>query len=116
MKQSTVGRLAAAWLFFTVLAIAIGIIWLRPDVMPDRVDAVLFKLVVLLTALTPICLIFLYTVARRWSLQARRLQEFVDAPLDAGRELRDDGPAELEPLSRSIKSRAERIRQVIQRA
>src|ERR1700719_1833891 len=116
MKQSTAGRVAAGWSLFTVLAIVIGILWLQPDVMPDRADAVLFKLVVLLTALGLIYLIFVSTIARRWSLQARRLQEFVDGPLDADRELRDDGPPELEALSRAIKSSAERIRQVIERA
>jgi two-component system phosphate regulon sensor histidine kinase PhoR len=49
-------------------------------------------------------------------LHIRRLQEFLDAPLEAGGELPGDSPPELELLSRAIKNRAERIQQVIERA
>lgn len=116
MKQLTVGKLAVAWLVFSVVGIVIGASWLQPDLMARRSDTVLFKVVALLATLSAAGVVFMYTVARRWSLHIRRLQEFVNAPLEASGELAGDGPPELQALSRAIRSRAERIRQVIERA
>jgi two-component system phosphate regulon sensor histidine kinase PhoR len=116
MQQSTVGRLAATWSFVTVLAVIIGIFWLRADASPYRANAVVFKLIILLAGLSAAGIVFTYTVVRRWSLHVQRLQEFVDAPPEAHHDFPEGGPPELETLSQSIKAANERIRQVGDRA
>jgi two-component system, OmpR family, phosphate regulon sensor histidine kinase PhoR len=116
MKHITVGKLAVAWLFFSIVSIVIAILWLRPDLMAHRSNAILFKAVALLATLSAVGMAFLYVVARGWFWHIRRLEEFVNAPLEAGRELPEDSPPELQLLSRAMKSRAERVRQVIERA
>jgi two-component system phosphate regulon sensor histidine kinase PhoR len=116
MKQVTVARLVGAWLFVSVVLIVIGVFWLRPDLTAHRTDAAFFKIVALLATVSAAGTAFMYTVARRWSLHIRRLREFVNAPLEAGGELPENGHPELQLLSRAMKNRAERIRQVIERA
>jgi two-component system phosphate regulon sensor histidine kinase PhoR len=112
----TMGKFVGAWSAFSVLLIAVGIFWLQPDVMPQRIHVVLFKIVVMLGALLGVGFAFLYAVARSFSLHVQRLEEFVEAPLETGGEIPEDGPPELQRLSRAMKLRAERIRQVIERA
>src|SRR5207248_11795669 len=98
------------------LAITLGILWIRPDVMPYRANAVLFRLVILLAALSATGIAFMYIVVRSWSLHVQRLQEFIDASPEATADLPENGPPELERLSLAMKVTNERIRQVKDRA
>jgi two-component system phosphate regulon sensor histidine kinase PhoR len=112
----TIGKLVGAWSVLSVLLIIIGAFWLRPDLMPQRAPVVLFKIVVLLAALSAAGFAVLYTVARSWSLHVQHLQEFAEAPLQTGGVLPEDSPPELQRLSRDMKRNAERVREAIERA
>jgi two-component system, OmpR family, phosphate regulon sensor histidine kinase PhoR len=112
----TRGKFVGAWSAFVVLLIIVGVSWLRTDVMPQRTHVVLFKIVVLLAALSAAAFALLYAVARSWSLGVQRLEQFMEGPLENSGELPQDGPPELQRLSRGMRRRAERIRQVIERA
>jgi two-component system, OmpR family, phosphate regulon sensor histidine kinase PhoR len=116
MKQMTLAKLVGAWSAFSILSIIVGVFWLRPALMPAGAHAVLFKILVLLAAFTAAGFAFMYAVARSWSLHVGHLQEFVEAPLDAAGDLPEDGPPELQRLSRAMKQRADRVREVVERA
>ncbi|MFL6352986.1 MAG: ATP-binding protein [Bryobacteraceae bacterium] len=109
-------KFVGAWLACFVLFIIVGVSWLRSDVMPQRTHVVLFKIVVLLAALSAAGFALLYAAARSWSFGLQHLEKFVEGPLEDGGELPHDGPPELQRLSRVMRRRTERIRQVIERA
>jgi two-component system, OmpR family, phosphate regulon sensor histidine kinase PhoR len=116
MNQITTGKFVGAWLAFSVLVIILGAFWLRPDLMAQHGYSILFKIVVLLSALSAVGIVFLYTLSRNWSLRIQRLEELVEAPLEKPGELSEDDPPELQRLSRTMKRSAERVQQVIERA
>lgn len=116
MKQVTVGKIVGAWTVFSVGFIIVGVFWLRPELMAHRVDTVLFKLVVLLAAFSAAGIAFMSTAALRWSLHIRRLQQFVNAPVEAGGELAADAPPDLQRLSLALKVTQERVRHIREQA
>jgi two-component system, OmpR family, phosphate regulon sensor histidine kinase PhoR len=116
MKQMTIGKFVGTWSVLSVVLIIIGAFWLRPDVMPQRAHVVVFKIVVLLAALSAAGFLLVYAVARSWSLHVQRLQEFAEAPLEERGALSEDSPLELLRLSRAMKRNAERVRDEMERA
>ncbi|MGI8960207.1 MAG: sensor histidine kinase [Bryobacteraceae bacterium] len=113
----TVGKLVGAWSVFCVLSIIIGVLWLRPDLMRQGAHAsVLFKVVVLLIALSAGGMAFMYTFARRWSLHLRQLHDSLNAPLEGGGNFAETGPPELQRLALAFKITQDRIRQIKERA
>ena len=101
MKHMTIGKLVGAWsaLQRTLDRHRSLLASLGPDAAGSRYP-VLLKIVCPAIAFSAAGFALMYTVARSWSLHGRRLQEFVEAPLDATGELPEDGPPELQRLSR----------------
>ncbi|MBV9302908.1 MAG: PAS domain-containing protein [Acidobacteriaceae bacterium] len=116
MTTITARRIAAAWLSLLLVCLALGSLWLWPDLIPERANPALFKLALLLAMMGATGLSAIYLLFRTWSIHAGKLRRFADSPLEAEIDFPNDGPQELRELSLAMKGRAERVRQVIGRA
>jgi two-component system, OmpR family, phosphate regulon sensor histidine kinase PhoR len=115
MKGITAGKLIVLWCLL-MLSWPAAFVWLRPALLNGDAKLAALKLGVVLALTTAVALCFLYAVARRWSLSMRRFEQFIAVLPATETELPDDGPPELQSLSRAMREMAERVRQVVERA
>jgi two-component system phosphate regulon sensor histidine kinase PhoR len=115
MKEITAGKLMGLWCTL-MIAWPAGILWIRPDFIAGHTSAAVIKLGVVLAATSAGALLFTYLLARKWSLPTRRFESFIAALPASEIDLPEDGPAELQSLSRAMKRMAERVRQVVEQA
>lgn len=109
------GRLAAAWILL-MISWPVAILWIRPDFAAGAtVDAVL-KLGALLAVVSAASLAFTYGLVQSWSLPTRRFTQFIVSLPAEEIGLPQDGPPEVQELSRALKGMANRVRHVVERA
>lgn len=94
----------------------LALLWLWPEIIPDRHGIALLKLGALFGACLAGGLAFVLALESSWSVPSRRLENFVAALPAAETKLPEDGPAELRNLARAMQAMAERVRQVVERA
>ncbi len=99
-----------------MLSLPVAVVWIRPDFMTGQVTPALLKLATVLAVVSAGGLAFMFALGLRWSLPTRHFEEFIAALPNAETDLPDDGPPELQSLSRAMRSMAERVRQVVERA
>jgi len=113
--QNTLGKLVGAWCAL-ILSLPVAYFWLRPGIMPGHGAEVLLKLLVLLAAVGAIGLSLTYAVSKRWARRTATLEIFADSLPDAETRLPEDGPEELQSLSRAMRRMAARVKQLVERA
>lgn len=110
------GKLVGAWLLLGILFLTAGILWLRPQVMPQNLSVAAWKISALVAFLCGIGFTLTYRLAQTWSSHIRRLQNFVDSPLETRPELPENELPDFERLSRAMRVTTERMRQVREQA
>lgn len=115
MKDITAGKLMGVWCLL-MLSWPVAILWIRPDFLSGQSTIALLKMGVMLGAMSAAALLFTYLLARNWSLPTRRFENFIAALPASEIDLPDEGPPELQRLSRAMKAMAERVRQVVEQA
>lgn len=115
MKEISIGKLISTWCLL-MLSLPVAIIWIRPDFLTGEVTPALLKLTTVLAVVSAGGLAFMYALGLRWSLPTRHFEEFIAALPNAETDLPDDGPPEMQSLSRAMRLMAERVRQVVDRA
>lgn len=99
-----------------MLALPIAFLWLWPEVISGRHGVALLKLAALFGAVSAGALAFLYATSLNWSVPAKRLQAFVTSLPGEETTLPEEGPPELQDLSRAMRGMAERVRHLVERA
>jgi len=115
MKDISFGKLAGTWCLM-MLSLPVAILWIRPDFLAGDVTSAVLKLAAILAVVSAGGLAFMYALGLRWSLPTRRFEEFIAALPTGETDLPDDGPPEMQSLSRAMRAMAERVRQVVERA
>jgi two-component system phosphate regulon sensor histidine kinase PhoR len=115
MKEVSVGKLISTWCLL-MLSLPVAVIWIRPDFLAGDLVPALLKLATVLAVVSAGGLAFMYALRLRWSLPTRHFEEFIAALPNAETDLPDDGPPEMQSLSRAMRLMAERVRQVVERA
>ncbi len=115
MKEITIGKLVGVWCLL-MLSLPAAAFWLRVDLASGSGLQVFAKLAVVIGLVSAISLAFTYVLALRWSIPTRRFEEFIAAVPAQEIALPDDGPPELNSLSRAMKAMAERVRHVVEQA
>lgn len=103
------------WLLL-LLAIPATLAWLYQDLSPDRVPAAFLKISVVVALLAAGVLAISYFEFRDWSRRVRTLQDFVAALPVLEADLREDGPPEIQRLSRALRLKAREVRHLVDRA
>ncbi len=115
MGQTSFARLLSRWLALMV-ALPISLFWLRGDFYHGSLVSVTIKLAVIFALISALNIFLEERQARKWAIPVRRLENFVAALPDTEVDLPDDGPREIQRLSRSMRAMSLRIRQVMERA
>lgn len=115
MKEISLGKLISTWCLL-MLSLPVAIVWIRPDFLAGDVTPALLKLAVVLAVVSTGGLAFMYALGLRWSLPTRHFEEFIAALPNAETDLPDDGPPEMQSLSRAMRLMAQRVQQVVERA
>src|SRR3954463_2707880 len=115
MNGNTAGKLIGGWCAL-MLSAPLAFFLLSPDFAPGREASALTKLVVALAIVSAAGLAVSYLISRKWAARTRLLQQFVTALPASTLSLSGRGPEELESLERAMRSMAERVRQVVERA
>lgn len=115
MKEISLGKLISTW-FLLMLSFPVAVVWIRPDFAAGEVMPALLKLAVILAVVSAGGLAFMYALGLRWSLPTRHFEEFIAALPNAETDLPNDGPPEMQSLSRAMRLMAERVQQVVERA
>lgn len=110
------GKLIAVWLLLSSVSLVIGLLWLQPGFVPGQGGITAGKLAVLLSSVGAFGLAFTYLLARRWSQRLKQLEMFIETLPSAEGELPEDGPPELQNLSRAMRASGERVRHVVEQA
>ena len=113
--QNTLGKLVGAWCAL-ILSLPVAYVWLRPGITPGHGMEVALKLLVLLAAVGAISLSLTYAVSKRWAQRTATLERFADSLPGAETGLPDDGPEELQSLSKSMRRMAARVKQLVEKA
>ncbi|MBV9295875.1 MAG: PAS domain-containing protein [Acidobacteriaceae bacterium] len=108
-------KFIGAWCLL-MLSAPLAMLWLWPNFNPGATTNAIVKLCVLLGFVCAAALAFTYSLERKWSRSARRLEDFASALPAIQTDLPDDGLAELRSLSRAMQAMSGRIRQVVERA
>lgn len=115
MKEISVGKLISTWCLL-MLSLPVAVVWIRPDFLAGDFTAAVVKLTAILAVVSAGGLAFMYALGLRWSLPTRHFEEFIAALPNAETDLPEDGPPELQSLSRAMRAMAERVQQVVERA
>ncbi len=115
MKQTSAGNLIGIWCLL-MLSWPIAAVWIQPDVSNGRMTSATLKLGAVIAASIAGALLFTLSQSLKWSLPARRLEQFIAALPSAETDLPSDVPRPLQSLSRAMKEMAERVRQVVEQA
>jgi two-component system, OmpR family, phosphate regulon sensor histidine kinase PhoR len=115
MNGNTAGKLIGGWCAL-MLSVPLAFFLLRPDFAPGREASALTKLFVALAVVSAAGLAVSYLTSQKWAARTRLLQQFVTALPGSTLSLSGRGPEELESLERAMRSMAERVRQVVERA
>jgi two-component system, OmpR family, phosphate regulon sensor histidine kinase PhoR len=115
MKEVTLWKLIRTWCFL-MISFPLSIIWIRSDFLAGRGVAVTLKLAAVLAAVSAAGVAFHYALARKWSWQTRRFEEFIAALPAQEIDLPEGGPPEMQSLSRAMKAMADRVRNVVEQA
>src|SRR5579884_4170646 len=115
MRGISPRKLIGVWCVL-MISLPIAIVWTRPDFIASRPLPAVLKLAVVIGATSLAGTGFVYGTTRRWSKYAQSLERFAAAIPTQTLDLPDDGPAELESLSRALQALAERVRAVVQDA
>ncbi|HMJ63172.1 MAG TPA: ATP-binding protein [Bryobacteraceae bacterium] len=115
MNANTAGKLIGGWCAL-MLSVPLAFFLLRPDFAQGSEASALTKLFVALAAVSAAGLAISYFISRKWAARTRLLQQFVTALPASTLTLSGRGPEELESLERAMRSMAERVRQVVERA
>ncbi|MGA8027894.1 MAG: histidine kinase dimerization/phospho-acceptor domain-containing protein, partial [Bryobacteraceae bacterium] len=99
-----------------MLSWPLAVVWLSPDFKPEAHGPAFAKLFALLSLVSAAGLAFIYALSRKWSVPVERLERFALGLPAVERDLPEDGPPELQSLSRAMEAMAERVRQVVERA
>jgi len=108
------------WLVLIFIALGLAFLWIRPDLKTDAILAASVKLAILFAALSAGALTIAYLEVRGWSVRVRKLESYVSA-LPAAEtdlveaDLVEDGPAEIQRLSRSLRVMSQHVREVVAR-
>ena len=105
-----------AWLLLTFISLLVGVFWLRPQFLSGQNEVATAKLAVLLATVGAFGFTFTYALARRWARRLKRLEVFIESLPSSEGDLPDDGPPELQGLSRAMRATAERVRRVMEKA
>ncbi len=115
MRGIPLGKLFGAWCVL-MLSWPIAIAWVQPDLIAATKSVAIWKLSVMFAGVSLAGVAFLYSVSRAWSITAQRFEEFIAALPTRRIDLPEQGPPELERLSRAMREMAERVRQVVEQA
>lgn len=115
MKEISLGKLIGTWCLL-MISLPLAVLWIRPDFLAGDVIPAVLKLAAILAVVSAGGLAFMYALGLRWSLPTRHFEEFIAALPNAETDLPDDGPPEMQSLSRAMRLMAERVRQVVERA
>jgi two-component system phosphate regulon sensor histidine kinase PhoR len=99
-----------------MLGVPVALFLLRDDLLPNHQFAAVRKLILVIAIVAAIGLALTLTVSKRWAARAKVLEDFVEALPNSQSALPDGGPEELQKLARSMRSMADRVNQVVERA
>jgi len=99
-----------------MLSALLALLWLGPDLAHGTTLSAFAKLFVCFAIGSAAALSFAYGLTRRWSLRTRRLENFVAALPASETSLPEDGPDEVQSLSRAMRAMAGRVRHIVERA
>ena len=115
MKEALSTRLMWAWGLF-LSACPVLLFWLRND-LPSGLGLLVFlKLLVVNAVAGALAIAVIYSLLRKWSIAAERMEHFVAALPATEGAIPESGPREFASLGRSMKTMAGRLRQVVDRA
>ena len=107
-------RLLSRWLV-TAAAIVAAVLWLHSDLKARSTLPAAMKMILVLGSAAACTTALEYLQWRKWASHIQRLDAFIAAlPLKRS-ELPDQGPIELEDLSRTIKAMSQRVFEVVER-
>lgn len=115
MREPLLGKFVGVWCLL-MLSLPLAIVWIRPDFEAGRGFTALVKLAVLFAAVSGAGVGLIYAVVRRYATLIEQLTDFIGALPAQEKDLPDEGPAEVQSLSRSMKRMAERVRSVVDQA
>jgi len=107
-----VGKLVGAWLSLAIVFIIAAILWLRPDITPERFSSAVWKILAVIGLLSAAGFALTQRLAQKWSALIGRLQRF----MEARGEFSENELPHFEKLSRAMQITSEHIRQVRERA
>jgi two-component system, OmpR family, phosphate regulon sensor histidine kinase PhoR len=109
------GKLIGGWCVL-MLAWPLAFFLIAPHLKAGADLTVLIKLFLLLAAFSASALAVSYMVSRKWALRTTQLLNFVAALPSSEIVLPEDGPEELQALTRAMRGMAHRVHQVVERA
>jgi two-component system phosphate regulon sensor histidine kinase PhoR len=115
VPQNLFAGLLSRWLIF-MASLPLAMLWLYGDVPPNVFLTLSIKLAVVMGGVSVLAALATALQARRWTLCIRRMENFVSALPHTLTELPDDGPAELQRLSRGMRALSNRVRLGVERA
>lgn len=115
MPQNLFPGLLSRWLIL-MASLPVAMLWLYGDISPHAFLTLSIKLAVVLGCVSLLAALAAAIQARRWGLCIRRLENFVSALPHTLAELPDEGPTELQRLSRSLRALSHRVRLGAERA
>ncbi|MBV9082816.1 MAG: PAS domain-containing protein [Acidobacteriaceae bacterium] len=101
------------WLLL-MLSLPVALWWLWSDLKPGATAWAAFKIAVIISALSAAAVAIHRRVLHRLSGALQRLENFVAAVPRSDAQLAEDGPIELEHLSRAMRAMSQRIRDVVE--
>ena len=115
MKELTPGKLIATWCLL-MISLPLAVMWMHPDFVAGREFAAALKLCAVLAVLSASAVALNYALARNWSLRTTRLEKFIAALPAQPVRLPEDGPPEMQSLSRGMNAMAGRVRDLVEQA
>ena len=115
MREGSAGRWIAVSLLF-VAELLVALFWLKPDLNPAKQAAAFIKLLALNLLIGAALALFFHGLLRKWRNAAIRLERFAGALPNAEITFSEEAPVELTGLARAMRSMADRVRLVVDRA
>jgi two-component system phosphate regulon sensor histidine kinase PhoR len=112
---NTRSKLPLAWLPL-MLAVPVTLALLHADLIPGQAYDVAGKLALVFAVVSATGLLLTYAVSARWAARTKLLEEFVAGLPNTQNPLPEGGPEELQTLAKSMRSMANRVHEVVDRA
>jgi two-component system phosphate regulon sensor histidine kinase PhoR len=99
-----------------MLGVPVLLFLLEDDLLPNHQATAALKVASMIAIVAATGLALAFTVSKRWAARAKVLEDFVEALPNSKSALPGGGPEELQQLARSMRSMADRVNQVVERA